>query len=71
VETFTSLESSTIYKMSYDEERYILEIQFQSREIYKYFHVPQFVWEKFKSADSFGQFFNRHIKNNYPFERLS
>lgn len=37
---------------------------------YIYQNVPISVWGKFKKTDSFGRFYNRYIKGNYPLKLL-
>lgn len=58
------VESSAILKIGYDGDT--LFVQFVSGDWYKYFQVPETVFEEFCNADSQGQFFNVEIKPKYP-----
>jgi len=57
--------SSVAYAIGYDADSQILQVEFQSGEIYQYFDVEAETWEDFHSADSIGEFFNQEIKGNY------
>ncbi len=62
--------SSWIKSISFyncNSEKGFLLVETQSEE-YIYQNVPISVWEQFKNADSFGSFYNRHIKGNYHLE---
>ncbi|MDP5017308.1 MAG: KTSC domain-containing protein [Dolichospermum sp.] len=57
--------SSVAYAIGYDADSQILQVEFQSGEVYQYFDVEAETWEDFHSADSIGEFFNQEIKGNY------
>jgi hypothetical protein len=61
--------SSVIRSYRYDRARRALDIVFQSRRRYTYRDVPETIYEAMKAAFSKGEFFNRHIRDHYPFER--
>jgi hypothetical protein len=63
------LGSAAIAAVTYDERRHVLEVEFRDGDIYRYAHVPEFVYEALLKADSAGTFWNR-IKNNYEFRRV-
>ena len=63
--------SSTIAAIAYDEETGMLEVEFVSGAVYRYCGVHQDVFEDFRAAPSKGRFFNRHIKDAYPWDALA
>jgi len=65
-----AVESTTIRSVGYDEGSKILEIEFQSGEVYQYLDVPSAVHSKLLSAESKGRYFNGEIRDDYPFVRL-
>jgi hypothetical protein len=66
--------STTIHRMEYQEEEKILEIEFRSGSVYRYFHVPPRLWKVFQlyhEVDgSAGSFFNEYIKNQFTSEKI-
>ena len=60
--------SSTVAAIGYDDDAEILEVEFVSGAVYRYRGVSQDVFEDFRRAPSKGIFFNRHIKEAYPWE---
>ncbi|HEY1769575.1 MAG TPA: KTSC domain-containing protein [Chthoniobacterales bacterium] len=64
-----TLDSSAIAAVTYDSERFTLDVQFREGEAYRYFAVPQFVFEALLAAGSAGAFWNR-VKDNYRHKRL-
>jgi len=63
------LSSSAIAAVTYDERQKTLVVEFREGDIYRYAHVPKFVYEELLRAESAGAFWN-HIKDNYEFTRL-
>ena len=49
----------------------MLEIEFVSGTIYRYFDVEQETYGDFLEAPSKGTFFNAHIKDEYSFVRVA
>ena len=60
------LSSSAIEAVTFDERRKILTVEFRVGNIYRYAHVPKFVYEELLRAESAGAFWNQ-IKGNYEF----
>ena len=60
--------STVIRSYHYDRRRRELDIVFQSRRRYTYRDVPEDTYEAMKAAFSKGEFFNRHIRDHFPFE---
>ena len=64
-----SLDSSNLSRIRYDKNSEILVIEFHGGRKYQYFDVPIQVFEGLKNADSYGKYFNEHIKGNYRYAR--
>jgi KTSC domain len=62
--------SSVIRRFRYDETRHELAITFVSGKIYVYFEVPEAVVQELAAAPSKGQFFNRNIRDRYPYAEV-
>jgi len=62
--------SSVIAAIGYGEEAEVLEVEFVSGAVCRYHGVEPDVYEDFRSAPSKGKFFNRHIKDAYPWENV-
>jgi len=62
--------SSVIKSLGYDLKTRFLDIEFQETGLYRYFHVPAFVYEDLMRAPSKGHFFDVHIRDVYQYEKL-
>jgi hypothetical protein len=62
--------SSMAAQVGYDEEREILQIEFNSGAVYQYSHVEPELWEDLQSTDSIGSFYNHEIKGYYPSQKI-
>jgi hypothetical protein len=62
----TAVESTTLAALAYDDAYEILQLEFRSRVIYRYFGVPAPVYEALLAAPSKGKYFNRAIRGNFP-----
>jgi hypothetical protein len=58
--------SSVIAAIGYDADTAVLEVEFVSGDLYRYFAVPPSVHRELMGADSPGAYFNRHISDRYP-----
>ncbi|MGN6690993.1 MAG: KTSC domain-containing protein [Sphingopyxis sp.] len=61
--------STLIDRAGFDDEAQILCLRFIDTGCYFYFDVPRTVFEALCTATSPGQFFNKHIKGRFRFER--
>ena len=61
-----SVESATLLAVGYDETREILQLEFRSRAVYRYFGVPGPVYESLVASDSKGRYFNGAIRGRFP-----
>jgi hypothetical protein len=60
------LDSSAIAAVTYEEQNRTLDVEFRQGETYRYFHVPEFVYQELLKAESAGAFWNSG-KNQYEF----
>jgi len=67
----TTVSSTTLATVVYDEAREVMQLEFRRRAIYQYGGVPRAVHEALLGAPSKGRFFNRAIRGRFPFCRLS
>lgn len=56
--------------VGYDDRSRILEIEFQSGEVYQYLNVAVTIYRQLQSAASKGQYFNSEIRDDYAFVRV-
>ena len=61
--------SSVLASVGYDEDAHTLEIEFHSGSVYRYFDVPSDVYDRLLAAESHGEYFSHHIRDQYPYER--
>ena len=61
-----SLDSSAIASAAYDPATAVLELEFTSGEVYRYFAVPPSVHRGLLDAPSAGRFFQERIREVYP-----
>jgi hypothetical protein len=60
--------SSMIAAIGYSEEGGMLEVEFVSNRVCRYYGVSPDVYEDFRAARSKGTYFNRRIRDAYPWE---
>lgn len=63
------LASSLLASMQYSPQA-TLDLEFCSGAVHRYFTVPRAIFEGLRTADSKGEYFNRHIKDRFPSHRL-
>ena len=64
-----SVRSTMAKSLGYDEDRKLLQVEFQSGVVYQYQDVDEETWDAFQSSKSPGKFFNRKIKGRYCSQR--
>lgn len=69
-ETFIPRNSSNIGEVSYDPDVENLDVTFQDGSKYTHFNVPAATYRNLCAAPSTGQFYHRHIKGRYAYERV-
>lgn len=62
--------SITIREAGYDLDSSTLEIVFNDGRIYRYFDVPEPIYQGLLRATSAGQYFHRTIREKYRFARM-
>ena len=68
----TSVESTTLVTVSYDDTRELLQLEFcGSRAVYEYFRVPAGVHQSLLDASSKGRYFNHSIRGRFSYCRIS
>ena len=61
--------SSVIRSFDYDATGRRLDVTFVSGRRYSYLDVPERVAKDMRRSSSKGEFFNRHVRDHFPFER--
>lgn len=62
--------SSNLRSVGYDPETRVLEIEFNSGDIYQYYNVPQKEYVGLMNAGSHGKYFQANIKNAYQCRKV-
>ena len=62
----TAVQSTTLAAIGYDSDRGILQLEFRSRALYRYFGVPGPVYAALWAAPSKGRYFNLAIRGRFP-----
>ncbi|MEY2490501.1 MAG: hypothetical protein QOC70_2443 [Verrucomicrobiota bacterium] len=60
------LSSSAITAVTYDQSQKTLQVEFRHGDIYRYAHVPKFVYRELLKAESAGAFWNQ-VKDHYEY----
>ena len=63
----TAVESTTLARVAYDDAQELLQLEFRSRDVYRYFGVPAAVHEALLRAPSKGGYFNQSIRGRFPY----
>lgn len=63
----TAVESTTLATVAYDDGRELLQLQFCSGAVYRYFGVPAAVHQGLLSAPSRGSYFSKAIRGRFPY----
>ena len=66
----TAVVSSLLSSIGYSIDA-TLELEFRGGAIYRYFAVPQAVFEGLIVAESKGAYFNRNVRNRFDYQRLA
>ena len=64
------LDSSLIRSVTYGTDA-TLTVRLRRGAVYRYFTVPRPVFEELLAARSKGAYFNRHIRDGFPYQRVS
>lgn len=66
----TSVISTNLASVGYDNSTQTLEVEFLNGGIYQYFDVPSSVFEDLMAAESVGSYHAANVKNSYRYARL-
>lgn len=66
-----AVESATLKAIGYNAACGILQLEFRSHAVYRYFGVPDSVYEGLLAAPSKGRYFNVTIRGCFPHSRAS
>jgi hypothetical protein len=66
-----AVESTTLATVLYDAAGQVLWLEFRSHAVYCYFSVPAAVHHALLEADSKGAYFNRYIRDRFPYQRVA
>ena len=66
----TSMPSSVIKGLRYDEASRRLRVWFVSGSVYDYFAVPEPLARAFVASRSKGRFFSQHVRDRYDYEQV-
>ncbi len=66
-----SVKSRDIALVGYDPASLTLEIVFRAGGVYRYQNVPESVYHALMSASSHGTYFQKHIKSQYAYVKVS
>lgn len=64
------LESTTLVSGAYSACLSLLELEFRSGAVYRFFHVPADCFHDLLDSASKGIYFNRNIRNRFPYQQL-
>ena len=67
--TDIAVDSSLIRSVTYTTDA-TLTVRFHSGAVYRYFTVPRTILDAFLTATSKGAYFNRHIRDGFPYDRV-
>lgn len=65
-----SVSSSNLATVGYDEEKEILEIEFNHGGVYEYYDVPKEEYEALMNANSLGSYFFHNIRDGYEYSKI-
>lgn len=66
------VESEALCSVGYDPAQRVLEVEFRSGEVYRYFNVPADEYLALLDADSFGVHFIERVRNRgYRFQHVN
>jgi hypothetical protein len=66
----TPVQSKTLARVGYDAPDQLLWLEFRSGAVYRYFGVPPAIHQNLLNAPSKGAYFNRTIRQRFPFQKL-
>ncbi len=61
------VKSSNLVSVGYDSSTHVLEVEFQTGSIYRYYSVPEPIYQGLMIAPSKGEYLHDNILNQYKF----
>jgi hypothetical protein len=65
-----ALTSQSLQAARYRKGDAVLELEFRNGAVYHYLSVPAGTFTELLDAKSKGRYFNLHIRNEFPFDRI-
>lgn len=65
-----TVDSTTLATVAYDEAQELLQLEFCSRAVYRYFGVPVTVHQALLGASSKGRYFNQAIRGRFSYRPI-
>lgn len=65
-----SVTSSDIHSIGYDPQSAVLEVEFNSGDVYRYFDVPEHIYSQFMNTSSKGWFLHEYIRYSYRYQKV-
>lgn len=69
-ETFEPIGSSHIQSVEYDPDSEDMTVTFQSGDRYMYRNVPVGIYQRWQTAGSAGEYFQRMVKGRFAYETV-
>jgi hypothetical protein len=64
------LQSTSLKAAEYQPPNALLEVEFRTGDVYRYFEVPASIYQELLEAESKGRYFNQHIRNRFRTEKI-
>ena len=65
-----AIRSTSLRSVGYQASKHILELEFHNGRLYRYFRVPEAIYQAFMAAESHGRYFNSQIRPSYSYRRI-
>jgi len=65
-----ALQSTALHAAAYHSQLALLDLEFRSGAVYRYFGVPAQTYAKLLLAGSKGAYFNSHIRNRFAYTQV-
>lgn len=65
------VDSASLASIGYSTDDGVLEVEFRTGDVYRFFLVPSTVWSAVLASDSKGAYFNGHVRDRYPSTKVA
>ena len=65
------VDSTVLSSVGYEPKTNVLEVEFRTGRVYRYYRVPRTAVVKLLTADSIGAYFNREIRPRYRYSEVA